>query len=183
MRALVGAAFREQDVLEISCGTAYWTEAFASSVRSVVACDINSEVLDIARAKKWGPARVEFIQADSYALPDFARRFSGAFSGFWWSHIPKRRISDFLSALRKKIERDARVMFIDNRYVEGSNTPIYRTDGGDTYQLRRLEDGSTHEVLKNFPSEEELLFAAADVGVEAEVTILDYFWILTYKSK
>jgi len=74
-------------------------------------------------------------------------------------------------------------MFIDNRYVEGSNTPIYRTDGGDTYQLRRLEDGSTHEVLKNFPSEEELLFAAADVGVEAEVTILDYFWILTYKSK
>ena len=74
-------------------------------------------------------------------------------------------------------------MFIDNRYVEGSSTPICRTDSGDTYQLRQLEDGSSHEVLKNFPSDEELLLAAANVGAQAKVTMLDYFWILTYSAK
>jgi hypothetical protein len=39
------------------------------------------------------------------------------------------------------------IVAIDNRYVPGSRTPIARTDAqGNTYQLRRLADGSRHEV-------------------------------------
>ena len=46
---------------------------------------------------------------------------------------------------------------LDNNYVIGSSTPISRTDAnGNTYQARPLQDGSTHEVLKNFPSQAEL---------------------------
>jgi demethylmenaquinone methyltransferase/2-methoxy-6-polyprenyl-1,4-benzoquinol methylase len=41
--------------------------------------------------------------------------------------------------------------------IEGSNHRITRTDpAGITYQLRALLDGSRWEVLKNFPSAEEL---------------------------
>ena len=62
------------------------------------------------------------------------------------------------------------MVFIDNRYVEGSSTPISaRDDEGDTYQDRTLEDGArfrggrtvilcidTDGVLYVYESEEEV---------------------------
>ena len=54
---------------------------------------------------------------------------------------------------------------LDNRYVEGSSTPVTERDAdGNGYQLRKLADGSTHRVLKNFPTEAELEALAADLG-------------------
>ncbi len=183
LRSIVREQFRGHRVLEVSCGTGYWTEAFAPTAHSISACDLSPEVLEIARAKDWSSARVEFVQADSYALPDLDRRFSAAFSGFWWSHIPRRRLSEFLSGLHAKLEPGARVTFIDNRFVEGSNTPISRTSpDGDSFQQRRLEDGSVYEVMKNFPSEAELLRTVADIASSPEVILTDYFWILSYRT-
>jgi SAM-dependent methyltransferase len=183
LRAIVEAAFSGHHVLELSCGTGYWTEAIASEAMSVVACDVSLEMLEIARSKDWGSARVEFVEADSYALPDFGWRHSAAFAGFWWSHIPRRRIEGFLAGLHARLKRGAKVMFIDNRYVEGSSTPISRVDkDGDCFQQRRLENGSIHEVLKNFPSKEELLCTVAGVTSSAVVTLTDYFWVLTYDA-
>jgi len=75
-------------------------------------------------------------------------------------------------------------VFIDNAYVEGSSTPISRTDEhGDTYQIRRLDDGSTHEVLKNFPTESELRAAVDGLATEVRVEFLRYYWILSYVSR
>jgi demethylmenaquinone methyltransferase/2-methoxy-6-polyprenyl-1,4-benzoquinol methylase len=73
---------------------------------------------------------------------------------------------------------------IDNAYVEGSSTPISRQyPEGNTYQIRRLQDGSEHEVLKNFPTEakfhESLSMHATDIAVR----FLDYFWIVEYRSR
>jgi len=184
LRAIIGAALAGRHVLELSCGTGYWTEAIAPVAESVLACDISPEVLQIARGKSWDSAEIEFLQADSYTLPDFERRFSAAFSGFWWSHIPKRRIQVFLADLHSRLEHGAKVVFVDNRYVEGSSTAISRVDEeGDSFQQRRLQDGSIHEVLKNFPSEEELLRAVSAVALSVEITLTDYFWVLSYSTR
>lgn len=184
LRDRFAAVFRDQRVLEVSCGTGYWTEAFAPMARSVLACDINPEVLAVARSKDWSGADANFVEADSYALPEFGREFSAGFSGFWWSHIPKKRLRSFLDGFHARLRRGALVTFVDNRYVEGSSTPIFRTDEqGDSFQQRRLGDGSLHEVLKNFPSREELLASVAAFADDAEVTMLDYFWILSYRLK
>ena len=184
LRAIAGSAFRGHQVLELSCGTGYWTEAIAPVAESVLACDLSPEVLEIARDKNWGSAQVEFLQADSYALPDFERRFSAAFAGFWWSHIPQRRMEGFLADLHSRLAPEAKVMFIDNRYVEGSSTPISRVDqAGDSFQQRRLDDGSVHEVLKNFPSEEDLRRSVAGLASSAEVILTDYFWVLSYTTR
>lgn len=184
LRDRCAEAFRDHHVLEVSCGTGYWTEAFAPTARSVLACDINPEMLAVARSKDWAGAAVEFIEADSYALPEFGREFSAGFSGFWWSHVPKKKIRSFLDGFHAKVGRGALVTFIDNRFVEGSSTPISRTDAqGDSFQQRRLGDGSLHEVLKNFPSCEELLATVSDVADDADVTTTHYFWILRYRLK
>jgi hypothetical protein len=54
---------------------------------------------------------------------------------------------------------------LDNSFVQTSSTPISRRDGhGNSYQNRTLDDGSVHEVLKNFPTPEE---ARALLGASA----------------
>jgi demethylmenaquinone methyltransferase/2-methoxy-6-polyprenyl-1,4-benzoquinol methylase len=73
-------------------------------------------------------------------------------------------------------------MFVDNRYVEGSNWPITRRDAaGNTYQRRTLDNGDEHEVLKNFPSARELETAIADAGgVNVSVVELTHYWCAAY---
>jgi ABC-type multidrug transport system fused ATPase/permease subunit len=50
MRADIPALFKDERVLEIACGTGYWTPLIAAQARSVVALDYNKETLAIARA-------------------------------------------------------------------------------------------------------------------------------------
>lgn len=176
--------FEGRDLLEISCGTGYWTECFATTARSILATDINPETLEIAQAKPWETSRVELAVADSFDLPDFGRSFDAGFAGFWWSHVPRERLQDFLTGFHSKLTPGAKVAFIDNRYVQGSSTPLHRTDGqGNTYQIRELSDGSKHEVMKNFPDAAELRSALAPFAGEVEVLEFDYFWIAVYRLR
>lgn len=182
LHSRVRNSFIGLDVIEIACGTGYWTETLARTARSVVAVDVNEEVLAIARLKP-GNASVRFEIADAYALPDLGP-FSGALIAFWWSHMPKSRIRAFLHGLHQRLEPGASVMFIDNTYVAQSSTPIARADAeGNTYQLRKLEDGSLHEVLKNFPTDRELRNAVDDFGKEVEVQWLKYYWTVQCRTK
>jgi len=181
IRRCVQNEFFGADVFEVACGTGYWTEFLARKAASVLATDINDEVLAIARSKPIDNQRVSFRREDAYALPSLPQRFTGGFSGFWWSHIPKARIHSFLRGFHRVLSSSAKVMFIDNAYVKGSSTPITRTDEhGDTYQIRWLEDGSTHEVLKNFPTESELVMAVESLASDVRVEFLRYYWILSY---
>jgi len=75
----------------------------------------------------------------------------------------------------------ALLAYVDNRYVEGSSSPLSRRDAeGNGYQLRTLDDGSTHEVLKNFPSEHELIARTVKTGWGANVELFEHYWLLTY---
>src|SRR5262249_44018509 len=151
LRDLIEQAFLGADVLEVACGTGYWTEILARSAATVLATDINEEVLTIARSKPTGFSKVEFRRADAYALPAFEPRFTGGLAAFWWSHISKSKRGHFLRGFHGALAPGARVVLIDNSYVEGSSTPISETDAeGNTYQTRKLDDGSVHRVLKNF---------------------------------
>jgi len=180
LRELVQKTFRGKRVLEVACGTGYWTEVLARSAASVTAVDINEEVLELARVKS---LNARFERADVYALPKFSEPFDAGLAAFWWSHIRKARLAAFLAQFHGAFAPGATVVFIDNLYVEGSSTPISRTDAeGNTYQSRRLDDGSTHEVLKNFPTEDELHRAVDGLGRQIRIRFLEYYWILTYAT-
>ena len=174
-------------VLEVACGTGYWTERFAASAAAVVATDVNDVVLQIARGKEYAPGRVLFALADAFDLgasPEVAGAapFSAAVVAFWLSHIPRASVPAFLSSLGGVLARGAVVGCCDNRLVPDSNRPITRTsESGDTYQTRTLDDHSVHEVLKNFLVAEELLAAVPEGARDAEVIELQYYWLLTYR--
>lgn len=180
LRNFVQGFFAGADVFEVACGTGYWTEVVARRAASVLATDINDEVLAIARAKPLDVRRVAFLKADAYASA-VAERFNAGLSAFWWSHVPKSRMRTFLRDFHRVLAPGAKVMFLDNTYVEGISTPIYRSDAqGNTYQLRRLGDGSTHEVLKNFPTQSELRAAVKGLALDVRVEFLPHYWMLTY---
>jgi SAM-dependent methyltransferase len=175
-------AFAGFHVFEVACGTGYWTEVLALTASSVLATDVNEEVLTVARSKPIDPGRVVFRKGDAYAIPALPRKFDAGFAGFWWSHIPRARLQSFLTGFHRVLSPGARVVFMDNVYVEGSSTAISRVDDqGDTYQMRRLDDGSQHEVLKNFPSEFALRSTVESMAVAVQVEFLQYYWILSYR--
>jgi hypothetical protein len=77
----------------------------------------------------------------------------------------------------------ARVVLLDNFFVAGKSHPITERDAdGNTYQSRRLEDGSTHRVLKNFPDEDELLRLVSGLGSAPDFRRFGYYWVLEYRA-
>jgi SAM-dependent methyltransferase len=184
LQRLLPALFAGRSVLEIACGTGYWTHFLARDAKRVVALDASPETLQVAVAKDWPAGRVAFRVADAYDLPGDLGDFDAAFAGFWWSHVPVRDRGAFLAGLDRRLLAGARVVLLDNRFVEGSSTPVERRDGdGNTYQRRRLNDGSEHVVLKNFPAEAELRADVAAFGRNVRFTALRYYWLLSYEKR
>ena len=174
--------FAGATVLEVACGTGYWTRFIAQSAACVVAVDTSPETLRIA-AGRVPEGKVGFVVADAYDLPFHVGRFGAAFAGFWFSHVPKAGRHAFLRAVDALLIPGAPVVLLDNRYVEGSSSPITETDpDGNTYQTRRLEDGSTHRILKNFPSEAELQSALPGVGRSGTFSTWRHYWAFEYAA-
>jgi SAM-dependent methyltransferase len=167
-------------ILEIACGTGYWTEVAASVASQIFATDINEEVLTIARAKGLPSEIVTFETLDAYC-PTVQGEFDAGLACFWWSHVPLNPLSRFLSDFHSSLTPGAKITFIDNRFVAGSSTAISESDtDGNTYQLRQLSDGSIHRVLKNFPSPEFLHSTLSAYSDTVHVTEFEYFWCATY---
>jgi demethylmenaquinone methyltransferase/2-methoxy-6-polyprenyl-1,4-benzoquinol methylase len=182
LKRLIPACFIERNVLEIACGTGYWTQFIAPVARKITAVDINPETLAIARTKPLPADRVTFALADVQDLPPGYRNFTAAFAGFWWSHIPRAARRAFIESLHKALGAGAIVVALDNRYVEGSSTPISHVDAdGNSYQRRRLENGTEHTVLKNFPTQVELASEIGNLGTAIEYTALEYYWLFKYE--
>lgn len=169
-----------RSLLEVACGTGYWTQFLAPAVSRLVALDAAPETLQIARERI--PAdHVAFALGDAYSLPFMRGTFDNAFAGFWFSHVPKGRLRAFLDGLHAALAPGAKVVFLDNRFVAGSSTPVCGSDAeGNTYQERRLADGSVHRILKNFPSEQELREAAGDCARSFRHVQWEYYWAVEY---
>jgi demethylmenaquinone methyltransferase/2-methoxy-6-polyprenyl-1,4-benzoquinol methylase len=181
IEAALPAVFAGRRVLEIACGTGWWTPHGARDAAFWLATDAQPETLAVARAKPMPPA-VRFATADAYSLAELgAERFDAAFAGCWWSHVPLARLRAWLDTLHARLLPGARVLMLDNSFVQTRSTPISRADAeGNTYQLRTLDDGSQHEVLKNFPSAAEAIAALGPRARAPQWTAHTHYWLLSY---
>ena len=90
------------------------------------------ETLAIARSRV-GAAHVQFVVGDAYRLPVAPGGFAAGFAGFWFSHVPRSRVAEFLRGFHAALAPGARVVLLDNRFVPGSSTPLSERDGeGDS---------------------------------------------------
>ncbi len=186
IEAWLPARFARARVLEVACGTGYWTRFIAPVALSVLGVDAAPETLRMAEARMAEAgveANVRFEVGDAYALAASEPKCDGAFAGFWFSHIPKARVREFLTGLGAVLAPGARVVLLDNLFVEGSSSPISERDGeGNSYQARKLADGSVHRVLKNFPSEAELRATAEGLGTNVAYQAWPHYWAVQYTT-
>lgn len=146
-----------REILDLACGTGYWTKIIAETASHTVAADIADEVLREAQKKQYtGP--VEFVRCDLYRLPFAAERFDVVTLGFWFSHEPRQNYAAFFDRLKPLIRPGGRIWMMDNNPpAEGPETESAATDSaGNNYKKRRLDNGREFEILKNYFSRSQL---------------------------
>ena len=212
MEAWLAEQFVGHQVLEIACGTGWWTRHGAARAAHWRATDLNPETVAVAQAKPGMPGTVRFQTVDAYSLAELdelpaprpaqalagprgaapalgrpgVRRdhFNAAFAGCWWSHVPLARLPGWLDTLHQRLVAGATVVMLDNRFVPASSTPISRRDAeGNSYQQRPLDDGSTHEVLKNFPTPEQAIAALGPRARDVQWLTHTHYWVLKYSLR
>ena len=146
-------------VLELACGTGWWTERLAPHAASWTATDADAGALAVVQHKNI--QGLNATQTLNAYRPQIASPVDCVFAAHWYSHLLFVEYPEFFKAVHQCLKPSGRLIMLDNNYVTGSSTPISRTDAdGNTYQTRPLKDGSTHEVLKNFPTHDQLRDAA-----------------------
>ncbi len=184
MHGHLADVLRGHTVLELACGTGFWTRTIAEVADKVVATDINPEMIAMAQLRALPADKVTLRVADAYELPSDIGDFTAVFIGFWWSHVKREEQEKFLAQLKAKVGKDILVVLLDDVYVEGSSETVARTDlEGNTYQIRMAPDGERYEIPKTYPSDSALRKKLASSVREIKIVRLEYYWLLTCRLK
>ncbi|MGB1019349.1 MAG: methyltransferase domain-containing protein [Chitinophagales bacterium] len=180
IKRLLSLEFIGKNILEIACGTGYWTELISKQAKFIEATDINFEVLEVAKSKLYSN-EVLFLEKNYLDYINEQNQFEGFFGGFIWSHILLENLDEFINILLNQVASGSNLIFIDNIFVEGNSTKLNRTDKfGNTYQIRTLKNLDTFEVIKNFPTKDFLYYKLKDLVYNFEFIALEYYWILKF---
>jgi 2-polyprenyl-3-methyl-5-hydroxy-6-metoxy-1,4-benzoquinol methylase len=152
-------------LLEIACGTGLWTEALAGWADTVTAIDTAPEAVEIARGRAQS-VNVSFEVADVFSW-NGGTRFDVIFFSAWLSHVPGSRLGQFWQLLGSMLAGGGRVLFIDE-HVDERGKEAY-VAGLDEVVERRLADGSTFRVIKNFVDPQELEPQLRQLGWNCEI--------------
>jgi len=180
----LGSVLAGHTVLELGCGTGFWTEVAAESAAKVLAVDINASLVDIARERPMTEGKVSFRVADALDLPEDIGRFSAVLVSFLWSHLNKKEQEQLLATLKKRLGKDVLLVILDDAFVEGFSETIARTEpDGTTYQILTTPDGERIEVAKSYQSDSALRKRLGTAVKEIKIERIEFFWILTCRLK
>lgn len=92
-----------KNVLELACGTGYWTKVMAETAAHITAIDLWPEMIAVAK-KKTLRAPVDFIAADMFTHPLAENSYDFIAVGFWFSHQPKQEYEKFFALITKPLK-------------------------------------------------------------------------------
>ncbi len=161
-------------VLELACGTGWWTQWLAQHARHVTAVDAAEEMLALNRDRVKA-ANVQYILADVFSWKP-GRQFDLVFFAFWLSHVPRDRFAAFWQLVGDSLADNGRVFFIDELDAERARGAETRVDGDAV--LRELEDGRQFRAVKVFyqPSELQAKLHALGWNVEVRSSGRRFYW-------
>jgi hypothetical protein len=113
--------------------------------------------------------------------PARARGVCAGLVGSWWAQVPTRRLQTFVGGFQRVFLHSPEVVFIDNTQVEGKSLPVWPDSGAEgAYRICKLDHGSIHAMLKDFPTEPELRRTMQRLVAGALPEVPCYYWVLTY---
>ena len=163
-------------VLELACGTGWWTEQLVRWAGELTAVDASAEVLAL-NAARVGDPRVRRVQADLFAwTPDGG--YDAVFFSFWLSHVPPERFEAFWEMARGALNPGGRVFFIDSLRSELSTARDHvLPDEDDIIAERKLNDGSRYSIYKIFYHPAQLQARLEGLGWRAAVSSTESFFL------
>lgn len=185
---ILGEAIKEslegRRVLEVACGTGYWTRILSQTAESIMATDLGENVMELAQEKEYA-CPVTFRKEDAYNLSFSNGSYDGGFSFSWFSHIPRKRLDSFLKGFHRVLEAGSRVFMADNAYIPGVGGKLIKQAGSeDTYKKRTLKDGREFTIIKNYYSVDDLktIFNRHVKGFDLDNIFLgNCFWYVSYE--
>ena len=160
-------------VLEIACGTGLWTEALAGWADTVTAMDAAPEMVAIARDRV-RLANVRFEVAGVFSW-DPGTQFDVIFFSAWLSHVPASQFGRFWQLLEGWLAGNGRVLFIDE-HVDERGKEAY-VAGQEEVVERRLCDGRTFRVIKNFVDPQDLELRLRRMGWDCMIRRVSSRWV------
>ena len=177
VRAALAAFGARGQVLEIACGTGWWTPQLAAGAAGVTVIDASSELLDRCRSRVAAAgvdaAKLDFQLSDIWSwVPQ--RRYNAVFFGFWLSHVPEVRFDRFWELVDGALLPGGRVFFVDSADPVGSS----RAGGAAAEtELRELNDGRRFEIVKRYFEPGWLRHRLAGIGWDIQVQRTARFFI------
>jgi hypothetical protein len=123
----------------------------------------------LARFRGEAPAMVPVVDKDPLAPSDTV------FFAFWLSHVPASAFGRFWSVVRSALTGDGRVLFVDD-LPEVADRETYVAGSGEIVE-RRLQDGTSHQLVKVVRDRQALTRQLAGLGWQATVTRSGPGWL------
>jgi SAM-dependent methyltransferase len=164
------------EIVELAAGSGWWSPLLASKGQLWL-YDAVDEPLDRARERLLAHGLAAHIHVrDAWAEPD--RQVDAIFCGFWLSHVPRRRLPDFLGIVRRWLKPGGVFAFIDSRRDPDSGATGNVTLDNDA-SVRRLKDGREFTIPKVYYEPPELEAALREAGfASARVDTTSRFFLL-----
>lgn len=172
----IAAEFRTEvegrRVLEIACGTGWWTERLAPAASSMTALDSAPEAIDVARSRT--EEGVRYVVTDVFSWePDGG--YDLVVFGFWLSHVPLGWFEEFWGLVGRALAPGGRALFVDKLWDDDVSLrrprPAFRIsdDPKTGTAVRRVEDGREFRIADVYYEPEELEARLRALGWDAEV--------------
>jgi demethylmenaquinone methyltransferase/2-methoxy-6-polyprenyl-1,4-benzoquinol methylase len=177
VRAALGAFDPRGEVLELACGTGWWTRELASYDAAITAVDASTEVLELNRRALGGSGRVEYELGDVFEWEP-RKAFDVVFFSFWLSHVPPSRFREFWERVRGALSTDGRVFFVDS-LQRSTAARMSRPAHGDVMgvEIRSLRDGREFRVVKVRYEPDRLESDLESLGWKGRVSRTERFFI------
>jgi ubiquinone/menaquinone biosynthesis C-methylase UbiE len=182
--ASVLAEFKpEGRVLELACGTGWWTEQLAAYADSITAVDASPEVLALNRSRLGGRAsKIKYVQADLFTWkPD--EKYDVAFFSFWLSHVPPEKFAGFWETVSAALAPGGRVFFIDSLPSITSTAANQPIEAENTLMQRKLNDGREFTIYKIFYEPADLTQQLGALGWQVTVGRTPQYFLYGRGSK
>ncbi|HEU4558423.1 MAG TPA: class I SAM-dependent methyltransferase [Longimicrobium sp.] len=154
-------------VLELACGTGWWTDQLVRWADEVTAVDASAEVLELNRIRV-GDTKVRRVQADLFAWEPDAL-YDVVFFSFWLSHVPPERFDAFWGMVRIALAPGGRVFLVDSLRAVESTAKDHVLPDEDIVLERKLNDGRRFNIYKLFYQPSDLEARLATLGWRASI--------------
>lgn len=165
------------DVLELAGGTGLWTVRLAPVANSMTVVDASPEMIEI-NSNRLGITPVTYIEHDIFSFQT-DRKFDFIFFGFWISHIPSERFSEFWTLIGRLLKPGGCFFFIDGVKDPQSTAIDHVLPDEEKCEtlVRKLNDGREFRIFKIFYQPCELQSKLEALGWNSKIRQTDHCFL------